>query len=252
MPRRSQAALALAGLCLAACATVSENAPNQETKREVETLRGITSAQTRTLRSMGGDDHLSDESVMREGMFGGSNEVYVAATAYRLDQNIALDLIVLNHRAEPIELERQNLMLYDADGQALTPVADFAGASAIGLRGRATPAAPTIVYEAPEDYANGPALPTEKPLPSSKNDDSRANAQPSSRGRANTDWRALEAGSESGSAPSTLRVSNGEGRAWWAYWTAQQPVQYPITAFVVLGEEQLMFQFESQRGEPAR
>jgi hypothetical protein len=201
---------------------------------------------------MGGDDHLSDDSVMREGLFGGSNEVYVAATAYRLEQHVGLDLIVLNHRNQSIALERKHLMLYDADGQPLTPIADFAGASSIGLRGRASLAAPTIVYESPADDANGPALPAERPLPSSKDDHASAGSQAAPRSRANTDWRALEATNASGAAPSTLRVAGGEGRAWWAYWSAKDGLRFPLTAFVVLGDEQLMFQFDSANGSPAR
>jgi hypothetical protein len=251
MLRRFPTAPALLALALAACATVPhESAPNRPAG--VEQLRGIPGAQTRSLRSMGGDDHLSDESVMREGMFGGSNEVYVAATAYRVDRNIGLDLIVLNHRAEAVALDRNQVMLYDASGQPLTPVADFSGAAGIGLRGRAQVEAPTIMYEAPEDHANGPALPAERPLPSSKQAQTRATAPAAPRGRANTDWRALEAGASGGSAPSTLRVASGEGRPWWAYWSAKRPIEFPLTAFVVLGDEQLMFQFDSEQLRSAR
>lgn len=214
-------------------------------------LRGIEQPQVRPLTSIANSEQLASDSVMQHAMISGTGELYVAAAAFVDGEHIGLDLIVVNHREKAIQVHRKDLRLYDASGRPLISENDFPGASELGLRGTGQVDPPSFLYETPDAFSFEQQVLPEPAQGAAKG--SRAHARPTrTRPSSSSSWRSVKPGGHDLHAPATLHVAAQSGEAWWAYWKGEGAIAFPITAFVVFGDEQLMFQFEPAASSLAR
>lgn len=250
---KSTLALCLGLSLLVGCAPQTAPSPNSAVDAAPSAiyLEGISSNYSRPLRELPGEERLPASSAMWDAMISGDGETFVAATAFRQDRYVGMDLIVLNRGEADLLIERDDVRVFDANGQRLSPVHDFAGAEQIGLRGRGESATPSFLYETPVSFQDDPST---SAMPAA---DAKSNSVEPTGTRMRSDgmsWRALENSPRPGRvAPRTLQVRAGDGRAWWAYWSAEEPIEYPLTAFVMFeGDRQLQFQFRPARRDVAR
>lgn len=232
------------------CATSSAPHPKFTTDPNApKYFQGLESEYVVRLTSLPDEKSLPEDSVMREALLSGDGDLYVSAALFRSGDKLCMDLIVLNHADEPIEIGRGNLRLVDGEGRFFELVEDFEGADQYGLRSRRKRSEKNLPAVAPPEWSSeslasdpsdlsgtsGKAVrtPTPRPMPSSAR---------------LTDWGQLSNRPEAGApnVPERIRVDAEQGRAYWAYWRGGGSLHFPLTAFVTLGERHLMFQFEGR------
>lgn len=243
-------ALGLVGLCLAAAAC-SPNTSSVDTDPAAAApsyLDGVETDYTHRIEKLDSEQQLSPDTVMRNALIAGDGEIFVTSAMFTQGAYFALDLIVLNHGAEPLELSRKEFLLVDSAGNWLTPVEDFDGAGSRGLRGlrdQEERSTASFLYESPDLLAssngNAPFLGQDERAKGTSLPRSGA-ARP--RG-GNLTWRGFK-GSDAvtPNAPPTLSVEPDQGRPYWAYWRSEDAPQFPVTAFIMLGDRHMVFEFD--------
>jgi hypothetical protein len=232
---------------VAACATQ----PAPKTQSNVDAphyLRGLESEYVLRLDSLPAEQGLPRDSVMHEALISGDGDVYITAAIFRSDDMLGMDLIVLNHFDEAIELGRADLKLVDGDGRFLRAVEDFAGADELGLRSRRKRGTKDLPAPTPPEWASSTPSSGVGDMDASEYKSQRAPvSRPMPNSASLNDWGQLSTRSEAGApnVPERIRVGADEGRAYWAYWQAGGKLAYPLTAFVTLGDRHVMFQFEA-------
>ncbi len=220
----------------------------QHDPAEVEgatTLSGVTSDYSIRLAELPRYEELGPRSSMLEGLVAGDKTVHVAVAAFEVTPYLALDLIVNNLQNIPLRIDRSDVRLVDSKGQWMSPVDDFPGAEKYGLRGRSYRPDPTVPYDGlglydPETtpdamgYASSPSTGKgSQNLPAAQS--SRVNDS----GPVYLGWN-----EQAPTAPPTLKVPGGEGRAWWVYWRYEEEPVFPLTAFVTVEGRHMIFVFD--------
>ena len=206
-------------------------------------LQGISSDYSILLSEMPNHEALGPDTALRQGLIAGDGEIHVAAAAFRRADHFALDLIVNNRTAAPMQIRRADVRLVDAQGRWFTAVEDFAGAEQLGLRGKSARRARHFPYDGlglydpmqggeSLGYATGSSQksPVQEPL---------APTAGPTRGLVSLDWETTTP-----VAPARLEIPAEAGRAWWAYWRAETEPAFPVTAFVTVGGKHMIFLFE--------
>lgn len=246
-PKTSHPGVAL-GLILvfAGCASQSGPQPAANPESGTNYFVGVESEFSRALSSLPTDERLPPSSVMHEALIAGDGEVFVTATLYRAGAHVAMDMIVLNHSEDAVELSRNEVRLVDSSGRFFENVDDFDGAESFGLRSKRArqPSAPLysgpVDVRMPEPYQRMAALETreQKGVPpqatnSAPQRDPLRDIQPMP-----------SVGSVVPNAPAVMYVAPQQGRAYWVYWSQVEEPVFPLTAFVMLGDRHVQFQFD--------
>ena len=213
-------------------------------------LRGVPTDWSARLADVGDVTLLGDDSTMREALVGGDREVVVAATLFEAEGTYSLDLIVLNRQGEPLQLTRADLQLVDADGRWFEPVVEWDEGERYGLRGRRVETTESeVVYEIDRDIEAEQAM-LMQDLTALLGDDPEEAKRRAERRR--TRRRVTDEDIHRGAkpelstvngSPSRVVVPPRDGRAFWGYFRADDPV-FPLTAMVVVGDEQVLFRFD--------
>jgi hypothetical protein len=234
-------------LIVAGCATTP--APTSQPQADAaQYLRGLESEYVVRLESLPAEKSLPKDSVMRAALISGDADVYVTAALFRSDEMFCMDLIVLNHDEQPVEIGRADLKLVDGDGRFLASVNDFAGADKLGLRSRRKRNTKDLPAAAPPEWSANTQASGMGEVGSNDQKSQRApQARPMPNSAALNDWGQLSTRAEAGApnVPERISVDAEEGRAYWAYWQSSEELSYPLTAFVTMGDRHMMFQFEA-------
>lgn len=237
---------------VAACSPSGTSTPRTEVeggREEVTYLRGVESEYSMRLEDLSSEELLGSDTAMREALIAGDGDYYVAAALFRHDDYLTLDLIVLNHSADDLQIERSDLRLVDERGQWLTPVEDFDGAYRYGLRGKRANTSVAAFFDAPTSGLSKESVISPDVM------EGTGSSQWKSRTRSeiprtrrpvgdDTTWRgATDPVQRSPNAPDVLTVGSREGRAYWGYWRAEG-LSPPLTAFVMLEDRHLIFRFD--------
>lgn len=243
---RSGRIFAVLGLLLLGCGPAAT--PETDPTTDIDYLRGVDSAHSVRLTTLGDTKILGPDSAMQEALVAGDEELLVAATVFRHGADFTLDLIVINHSELPVSIDRASLHLVDAEGRWLTPIRDWDGAHRYGLRGNQNPDGPVMVYELPEqelEFDQSMALEASRSVPQAR--PTKSEPPPDRRRRRNQadDYDDLTTADLDAplSTPRGVRVRPGASRAFWTYFEGQD-IEYPITAVVMLEEHQLLFHYE--------
>jgi hypothetical protein len=207
-------------------------------------LQGVSSDYSIRLSEMPNHEALGEDTALRQGLIAGDREIHVAAAAFRRAGHYALDLIVNNRTDLPMELQRGDVRLVDAQGRWLQPVTDFPGAEDLGLRGKSARRTSTFPYDGlglydPVQEGEPMAYATTQPAAKGNPGDPHGATASPARGLVHFDWETTTP-----TAPERLAVPAGEGRAWWAYWRADAEPVFPLTAFVTVEGKHMIFLFE--------
>jgi hypothetical protein len=245
----------VSGACSGAPAPSSDPDPvDRSNPIHAHYLRPESTIWSRPIGTVGDVDLLGADSVMRESLVAGDESLVVVATVFRVDEIAALDLIVLNQAGEPVRLAREDLHLVDAGGVWLPSVEGWEEGRGFGLRARQGSAAaaldepetpmPSLLDDPSTGMAFGDrvtAVPKKRdkdslsrpaaPVPRPRTVDSYQNAPSVTRERA------------SSPDPAEILVPGEDGRPFWAYFEAAEAA-YPLTAVVMIGDEQLLFRFD--------
>lgn len=239
-------------LAIALLVGCAPHGPTVGTDPGVTYLEGVETEYSYRIEDLPGSEVLGPDTSMQKGLIAGDGEVYVATALFESDGYLTMDLIVLNHTGEEIQLARDDLKLVDHRGRWLTPVGDWRGAEQVGLRGK-TQANRSATWTGGPDPAFDSPVPGGSLVDPGSMDaemgnrqkmptDQRTNARPRSvtpeRWDPPVDPRRDRAG-----ATSELVVDPHAGRTWWAYWQAHD-LAYPLTAFVMLEDRHLVFRFQ--------
>lgn len=245
-------------LVLVGCASTAP-APTSSPTPEVPAdgpvyLEGIRSEYSVPIASLGDVELLGRESVMRDALVAGDQELLVAATAFRVDDVLTLDLVVLNKSGETVDLARSDLHLFDAQGRLIPQMEDVDEGIAWGLRGRGQQASegqlasnhdvfsPTWGLDAAQLGLETPrAQPTqtkrETAVETSRRNDDELRRVEEARPVTTTAPFQLT------SSPRSVRVRPDDGKVFWAYFSGEEP-EYPVTAMVLIDKEQYLFRFD--------
>jgi len=230
-------------LLMAGCASTGTR-DVQTALLDVHYLEGVETPQARRLAGISDEEGLPADSAMREALIAGDERFWVTATLFRRGDHYTLDMILLNRDDEAVRVVREDVRLVDATGRWLEPVDDWPGAESVGLRGRSRRDAPRFVYDTPT--ARGTSF------RSMSYDPGRSGGAKGSGGTGSVpasmdytppvEWRG---GIEEVALLAVDHVDVGpqEGRAFWAYWSAEE-VRFPLTAFVMLEDRHVVFRFE--------
>lgn len=243
-------ATALSGLlALGACATAPRGS-SAPAVGGVDYLHGVDTPYSVHLDRLGDRDLLGQDSVMREAMIAGDDRFFVAATAFRVEGVITVDLVLVNHSGQDRAVRRDELHVVDAAGRWLPSLDAWPEGKRYGLRGslRREPTVP--VYAMPDrglegtfalqrfaqggDRGTTPRKTVVEHPPQRRPVDERDRV-----------WRvdAPEAEDHFEGALRAVRIPDGEGRVFWGYFEAGE-VQYPLSVVLMNGDEQLVYRFE--------
>ena len=238
----------------AGCSTNSAPRTDPSATSGPDYLTGIRSEYSVPIASLGDADLLGDESVMREALVAGDDALLVAATAFRSEGVLTLDVIVLNDSERTFELTRGDLHLFDADGRLLRQVGDVDAGAAWGLRGRglraSETAGPGSLFDVTwtMDATRLSSLTPREPRLESDTKKTRADGRSARRDDADDVPRFDSSDAIAGGdarltgSPTRVRVRPDDGKAFWAYFEDTAPAQ-PITAMVLIDGEQYLFRF---------
>lgn len=230
-------------LALAGCAGTGPR-DVQTALLDVHYLSGVETPTARRLAGISTEETLPADSAMRDALIAGDESFWVTATLFRRGDYYTLDMILLNREDEAVQIAREDIRLVDRQGRWLEAIEDWPGAEEAGLRGRSRRGEPRFVYDTP---VARPASFSSMSYDPGRSGGTKGNGgsarMPSSLGyNPPVEWR----GGFAEVAPEALdhvEVGSQEGRAYWAYWAAEE-VEFPLTAFIMLDDRHVMFQFD--------
>lgn len=220
-------------------------------------LVGIRSEYSVPLASLGDVELLGRESVMREALVAGGDDLVVAGTAFRADDVLTLDVIVLNRTPKSFEIARGDLHVFDADGRLLPRLDDVPEGVAWGLRGRGARAGESRAVTGESAFDATWAMDAARlasiseATPRVEVDRRKEPVVPKASARDDTDELprfgttdpiAVDTPRLEGS-PRRVRVRPDDGKAFWAYFE-DAGAPRPLTAMVLIDGEQYLFRFD--------
>jgi hypothetical protein len=211
-------------------------------------LQGVRTQWSVPLKNLGDASELASDSSMRHALVAGDKTFYVAMSAFQQDDTIALDLVVINHQAEEIQLERSDIHLFDASGRLLSPRDTAPEAAARGYQGKYfSDQVPSTLFQ---DFATSNL---DRDLTLSQLQLGTQRSEKGFAGSGRLPRRFVHPHEYSSVQPPassvnqvvrSVRVGPDEGRAFWAYFQGEEP-GFPITAWITLPNgEQLRYQFD--------
>jgi hypothetical protein len=248
MAPRSPTLAVLVVTLLAACATTRTTETQSPT--DPTYLRGRTSEYSVRLDELRARD--SDQpNRLPYALVGGDETMTIAASMFRKDHYLALDMVVQNQTGEPLTLHRDNIQLFDGMGNRLSAVDDWEGADQYGLRAKAV---------ARRDYAShskdGDATPASIPRNSSSSPGDYLKKSPSTvqpiddeAGTApGVDFNLMGDVREDERSPTplTLLVPGNQSRPYWAYWHTTEKLSFPLMAMVTVNHKRVLLKYEDR------
>lgn len=258
MGRTLRASGALVLLVLAACSgspSVRVDPAGQDAFGQPQYFEGVETEYSVPLAKLGDVDLLGGESVMRNALVAGDEELLVAATAFTLDGVMTLDLVLLNKSDASFDLSRADLHVFDATGRLVRPIEDHDDGIAWGLRGRGHRAASDEGAFAATDEVFGPTwdidarqlglvTPDAQPRTKRSVEDEAARREDANILRRVEDARPIPTEEwRFETSPTSVRVRPDDGKVFWAYFDGEEP-EFPLTAMVLIDQEQYLFRFE--------
>ena len=232
---------------LAACSTTPNVAVENYPDGSIEYLRGVT---TRYAVSI---DELSSETRPKHtGLHGavvaGDASMTAAASLYRCDGVYTLDLVLHNHGDRPLEIDRAQIRLYDADGVPLVPMFDWPQGIDHGLRAeQATVYAYDMVRSGSRSTGGGAVG-----VPG-KGGTALGPVAVETPRTGDPTWteRDLRVVQQTVTLPAVLTVSPSHHAPYWAYWQAR-PAKTPLIATIRIGDKRMVMEFEEPTEALAR
>lgn len=238
----------LSGLFLLLLSACSQAPEPRSHYSQAQPLEGIESAWSVRLDRVGDVRILGSDSAMKDALLAAGDSVYVAATSFEVDGVFGVDMIIVNHSDRELVLDREDVHLLDAEGRWLDPVASAPAAAAAGMQGRPYSGADTErVYELPDrtDQLDRDLVLAETgvdDLSRPRKTPQRSRDRLPRRDEETPEAAVPEMEEDQPPVVTAVRIAPGEGKAFWAYFRADAPPM-PLTALVVLEEQQLGFKF---------
>ena len=239
-------------LLLAACATNAPRLGEQPDASEPNYLQGITTRYS--LRLDEAQQAAHRVSALPGGLLAGDESLTLRGALFRQGSEFGLDLVLSNHDANPIRLDRSKIVIRDNAGRELTPTAGYAGAERHGLRGRTIARIDRGGMPVPrEDGAlaqrserSTEAQTARKSVPGAV---SASTQLPMTQGSPVPDvaWSTLPRDYDARALlPNVLEVESNNTRAYWSYFSAAalgEDVEFPLYVTVSVNGRKMLLKF---------
>lgn len=240
---------------MAACATtapVSEGQRITSPDGEAVYLQGITTRYSVRLDELRTKQSSSRADFLPHAVVAGDATMTVAGSLYRHPDVFAVDLIIRNHGADPIEVDRSQIELVDDEDRALHPRMEWTQGMNYGLRAlqvRNLNFRPMGTDHQAGQSGVGDDDPQRVPTKPQAATSSRVqSALLVGETPMDVSWISDLAREQNlVTVPTQLTVAPGASASYWAYWDAV-PVSYPVTVSVRIGGKRMLLRFEDPKG----